>query len=82
MLTLCSSSISRFQILNGHDQHRASKKELEVYFEIQFNRIVDVIENRMEQDGNDCCRQFPPSEEINPLNEAQVSIVENALAIY
>ncbi len=43
-----------------------------MYFEIQFNRI-DIFENRIEKEGNGCNR-LPSSEEIAPLNEAQVSL--------
>ncbi len=42
-----------------------------MYFEIESNRINTFV-NKVENDGNSC-NGLPSSEEIAPLNEAQVS---------
>eukprot|EP01084_Bolivina_argentea_P178269 308151_1 len=68
-----SNGLQRVTIMKH--KYRASKKELEVYFETQFNRLVDTIENRMEkEDGNGCCFRLPLPEELAHLNEAQVRL--------
>ncbi len=56
------------------NQYRASKKEIEVYFETQFNKLVDTNENRMEKECGNCSSiELPLWEELGHLNEAQVS---------